>query len=187
MTLSMAEKQILYTFGCHDWHNTVKRLQTVKELTTDPNTRERMGWLYKKLTEPNAQEGYQTCFYQLRLELEGYMTLLEQSKTTNHTTMKEDNAMKLTKYEKETIINFNEEEQFASIYTHNTSLKRRLTRFAARHSELCRLECVNINGGMTFSMDKSRLSFHMTEPYSEKRLAVVRENGKQNGFRSKEK
>lgn len=59
MTLSMAEKQILYTFGCPDWHNTVKRLQTVKELTTDPSTREQIGQLYSKLTEPNAQEGYQ--------------------------------------------------------------------------------------------------------------------------------
>lgn len=95
--------------------------------------------------------------------------------------------MKLTKYEKETIINFNEEEQFASIYTHNTSLKRRLSRFAARHPELCRLECVNINGGMTFSMDKSRLSFRMTEPYSEKRLAAARECGKRTGFGGKDK
>ena len=95
--------------------------------------------------------------------------------------------MKLTKYEKETIINFNEEEQFASIYTHNTSLKRRLSRFAARHPELCRLECVNINGGMTFSMDKSRLSFRMTEPYSEERKQKASQYAKQNGFSGKVK
>lgn len=38
--------------------------------------------------------------------------------------------MKLTKYAKETIINFNEDEQFASINTHNSSLKRRLSKFS---------------------------------------------------------
>ena len=35
---------------------------------------------------------------------------------------------KLSKYEKETIINWNEGERLASIYTFNASLKRRLGR-----------------------------------------------------------
>ena len=34
--------------------------------------------------------------------------------------------MKLTSIEKETIINFNEAERTASIYTHNEALKRQL-------------------------------------------------------------
>lgn len=44
--------------------------------------------------------------------------------------------MKLAKYGKETIINFNEEKQFASIYTHTANLKHRLSRFLARHPDL---------------------------------------------------
>lgn len=56
MTLSMAEKQVLYTFDCPDWYNTIKRFQIVKELTTDSSTRERIGRLYDKLTEANTQE-----------------------------------------------------------------------------------------------------------------------------------
>ena len=35
---------------------------------------------------------------------------------------------KLSKYEKETIINWNEAENLASVYTFNASLKRRLDR-----------------------------------------------------------
>ena len=38
--------------------------------------------------------------------------------------------MKLSKYEKETIINWNEGETIASIYTFNASLKRRLEDFS---------------------------------------------------------
>ena len=34
--------------------------------------------------------------------------------------------MKLTKIERETIINFNEAERTASVYTHNEALKERL-------------------------------------------------------------
>ena len=59
--------------------------------------------------------------------------------------------MKLSKYEKETIINWNEGETIASIYTFNASLKRRLagfqpevpsavplgTQYAGRQRDLC--------------------------------------------------
>ena len=37
---------------------------------------------------------------------------------------------KLSKYEKETIINWNEAENLASVYTFNASLKRRLADFS---------------------------------------------------------
>ena len=42
---------------------------------------------------------------------------------------------KLSKYEKETIINWNEAENLASIYTFNASLKRRLADFSRKRSE----------------------------------------------------
>ena len=47
---------------------------------------------------------------------------------------------KLSKYEKETIINWNEAENLASIYTFNASLKRRLADFSRKYPLLCRLE-----------------------------------------------
>ena len=45
---------------------------------------------------------------------------------------------KLTKYEKETIILFNEGEDTASIYTYNASLRKRLALFSKKHPDLCR-------------------------------------------------
>ena len=47
---------------------------------------------------------------------------------------------KLTKYEKETIILFNEGEDTASIYTFNAGLKKRLALFAPSTPDLCRQE-----------------------------------------------
>ena len=51
---------------------------------------------------------------------------------------------KLSKYEKETIVNFNEKESEATIYTHNADLKRRLAEFSRKYPALCRLKCQNM-------------------------------------------
>ena len=45
--------------------------------------------------------------------------------------------MKLSKYEQETIINFNEDKQTASVYTHNARLKERLKQMAANFPNDC--------------------------------------------------
>lgn len=67
---------------------------------------------------------------------------------------------KLSKYEKETIVNFNEKESEATIYTHNADLKRRLAEFSRKYPALCRLKCQNMEGGVTYVMDKCiRLEF----------------------------
>ena len=47
---------------------------------------------------------------------------------------------KLSKYEKETIINWNEAEDTASIYTFNADMKRRLAEFSRKYPQLCQLE-----------------------------------------------
>lgn len=44
--------------------------------------------------------------------------------------------MKLTKYEQETIINYNQEENIASCYTMDRSLIRRLDELAKKHKEI---------------------------------------------------
>ena len=63
---------------------------------------------------------------------------------------------KLSKYEKETIINWNEAENLASIYTFNASLKRRLAEFSRKYPLLCRLERSTPEGSVTYILDKSR-------------------------------
>ena len=45
---------------------------------------------------------------------------------------------KLTKYEKETIILFNEGEDTAHIQTYNAGLRKRLAAFSKKHPDLCR-------------------------------------------------
>ena len=90
--------------------------------------------------------------------------------------------MKLTKYEKETIINFNEGEKEASIYTFNASLKRRLAEFARKYPALCRLKCSTAEGSVTYVMDKSRLSIRFLPPYSEERKAAASAYAKERGF-----
>lgn len=90
--------------------------------------------------------------------------------------------MKLTKYEKETIINFNEGEDEASIYTFNASLKRRLADFSRKYPLLCRLERSTPEGSVTYVMDKSRLSIRFVPPYSEERRAAASAYAKEHGF-----
>ena len=92
--------------------------------------------------------------------------------------------MKLTKYEKETIILFNEAEDTASIYTYNAGLKKRLAAFSRKYPDLCHLEKSNNLGGVTYLMDKSRLSIRLQPPYSEERRRKASEYARQNGFNS---
>ena len=90
--------------------------------------------------------------------------------------------MTLTKIEKETIILFNEGEQEASIYTYNASLRKRLALFSKQHPELCRMERSFDQGGVSYVLDKSRLSIRLIAPYSEERRQKACEQGKKNGF-----
>ena len=91
---------------------------------------------------------------------------------------------KLTKYEKETIILFNEGEDTANIYTYNASLRKRLALFSKKHPDLCKLEKSHEQGGVTYLLNKSRLSIRLQPPYSEERRRKASESAKQNGFNS---
>ena len=91
---------------------------------------------------------------------------------------------KLSKYEKETIINWNETENLASVYTFNASLKRRLADFSRKYPLLCRLERSTPEGSVTYVLDKSRLSIRLVPPYSEERKAAAREYAKEHGFQA---
>ena len=90
---------------------------------------------------------------------------------------------KLSKYEKETIINWNEAEDLASVYTFNASLKRRLgAEFSRKYPLLCRLERSTPEGSVTYVLDKSRLSIRLIPPYSEERKAAASAYAKEHGF-----
>ena len=90
--------------------------------------------------------------------------------------------IKLSKYEKETIINWNEAESTASIYTFNADLKRRLAEFSRKYPKLCQLERSTTEDSVTYVIEKSRLSVRLIPPYSEVRLAAARKYAKQHGF-----
>ena len=86
--------------------------------------------------------------------------------------------MKLSKYEKETIVLFNEGEREASIFTFNADLKRRLAAFAKKHPDLCRLENSTIEGSVTY------LPIRLLPPYSEERRKAASEHAKKHGFQT---
>ena len=64
--------------------------------------------------------------------------------------------------------------------THNTDLKKRLTAFAAKHPQCCRQTDDDEQGGLTFEIEKGRLSFRLTAPYSEERRREASEAAKKN-------
>ncbi len=75
--------------------------------------------------------------------------------------------MKLTKVEKETIVLFNEQEDTAEIYTHNTKLQNRFEAFAKKYPELVSKK------GLIFTVPKKLLTVTLRAPanssFAEKR------------------
>lgn len=68
---------------------------------------------------------------------------------------------KLTNYERETIINFNEGEDTMSVYTHSPKLRRRLEQLAQERPEECRPHRVTHWGeAVEYHVPKSWLKIH---------------------------
>ena len=91
----------------------------------------------------------------------------------------------LTKKQKTTVIYFDEYGGMIEVQTHNTDLKKRLTAFAAKYPQCCRQTDDDEQGGLTFDIEKGRLSFRLTAPYSEERRRAASEQAKQNGVHKK--
>ena len=91
----------------------------------------------------------------------------------------------LTKKQKATVIYFDEHRRMIEVQTHNTDLKKRLTAFAAKYPQCCRQTDDDEQGGLTFEIEKGRLSFRLTAPYSEKRRKAASKQAKQNGVHKK--
>ena len=77
--------------------------------------------------------------------------------------------MRLSKYEKETIILTSEGDDTIKIYTFNASLKRRLTEYVEKYPNLARLDRWTAEGSVTYVLDKSRVSIRLLPPYSNER------------------
>lgn len=89
----------------------------------------------------------------------------------------------LSKKQKTTMICFDEHSRIIEVQTHNTDLKKRLTAFAAKYPECCRQIDDDEQGGLTFEIEKGRLSFRLTAPYSEERKQAASEWAKKNGIK----
>ena len=70
--------------------------------------------------------------------------------------------MKLSNYEKETILLFNEAEQMASVFTYNDALKRQLAVLCNSYPEQVRKTEDNGFGGVTYELPKKW--FRITPP-----------------------
>ena len=91
--------------------------------------------------------------------------------------------MRLTKYEKETIIRTSEGEKTYTVYTFDRKLKRRFSEFAKMFPLLCYLKREEKEvGSQTYVIDKARLSIRLTAPYSEERRKAARKYAKGHGI-----
>ena len=88
----------------------------------------------------------------------------------------------LTKKQKVTEFYFNERDDLAEIYTHNTDLKKRLLAYAQKYPELCKLTEEDEHGGLRFEIDKHRIGIRLTAPYSPERRAASGKRARAIGF-----
>ena len=73
--------------------------------------------------------------------------------------------MKLSKYEKETIILTNEEDRYYSVYTFNQGLQKRLKNFAERYPECCYLSNSTKEGSETYIIQNGHGDTSPIPPY----------------------
>ena len=90
----------------------------------------------------------------------------------------------LTKQQKTTAIYFDEYSDLIEVQTHNAELKKRLTQFAAKYPKHCRQTDDDEQGGLTFEIEKGRLSFRLTAPYSADRRKAASDYAKENGIQN---
>ena len=93
----------------------------------------------------------------------------------------------LNKRQKITAIFFDEYGDLIEVQTHNTELKKRLSKFATMYPDHCRQTDDDEQGGLTFEIEKGRLSFRLTAPYSADRRKTYSKNAKEKGMKGSAK
>jgi len=91
---------------------------------------------------------------------------------------------KLTNYERETIINFNEAEKMASIYTCNKVLIRKLNGFCKKRPDLFKLDEVDLPS-KTYIFPKSLVSIRCPKILTEAQKERLRKMGLEFGFKNR--
>ena len=85
----------------------------------------------------------------------------------------------LTKRQKTTEIFFDETKSRITVYTHNAGLKKRLSAYAERYPDHCTMTDEDSETGYkAFEIEKGRLSFRLTAPYSEERRRAASDDAK---------
>ena len=88
----------------------------------------------------------------------------------------------LKKRQKTTDIYFDEQSPIITVRTYNTAIKRRLTAYAEKYPECCQQTDDDECGCLIFEIEKARLSFRLTAPYSEERRRKASSYAKRNGI-----
>lgn len=91
---------------------------------------------------------------------------------------------RFSKYERETIILWNQTDDPVSIYTFDKPLIRRLEAFREKYPELCKLDRADKEGSKSYLLEKTRLSLRLIAPMSEADKKAARERAKQQGLGS---
>lgn len=93
---------------------------------------------------------------------------------------------RLTRYEQETIINYNEAETVAGVYTHNKALRRKLEQWAQERPKECKLEKVTRWGeAVDYVVPKSWIHIYPPRQISEEQRAAMAERLKTANLRQK--
>lgn len=81
--------------------------------------------------------------------------------------------MKLTRYEQETIVNFNAEESDAIVYTRDKAVMRQLDALVTEYPDI--FKCIGETDiDKTYSMPKSRISYRKPRRINEERREQIR-------------
>ena len=89
--------------------------------------------------------------------------------------------MKLSKYEQETILLYNEEEPTASVYTHDPKLIAKLKRLSEKYPDKVYTEYKGGHGAVSYIVPKSCVC--VREPYSDARRFAASEHAKSAGYK----
>ena len=81
--------------------------------------------------------------------------------------------MKLTRYEQETIINFNAQDQMATLYTRDPAVMRKVDALVIEYPDT--FKCIGETDiDKTYSMPKSRISYRKPRRINEERREQIR-------------
>ncbi|MBR2823120.1 MAG: molecular chaperone [Clostridia bacterium] len=93
---------------------------------------------------------------------------------------------RLTKYEKETVLLYNQSRDPVIISTYDPGLRRRLREYAARYPELCRrVDKQKYPDYAEYEIQKDRVSIRLLPPMSEEKRKAASEKAKAAGLGTK--